>query len=176
MTLEFTVPPDLTFEQAIALTQDLLSASQDDDLWNTAVQSLIATPNGARAFFAVFLTGDYPMPAGLPRVIRSNPQSIATLLIKNLVMSSTMAIAHHQNGNEDLAASSRHTRDRTAHLIQQLNLPELYNSLTDLQTTLTQPNSLPNDWHQFLDRQGYDDDQRTAIGKTIQAALAVQAS
>ncbi len=176
MNLEFTIPPNLTFEDAIAFTQGLLSvSSNDNDLLNPAIQSLIATPNGARGFFVVFLTEDYAMPPGFIAALRSNPDAIANLMAKNLIMPTAMALTHRRNGNEDLAANSDRTRDRAAHLIQQLNLSELRAELIALLTTIENPINPPetNDWSQFLDRWGYDDEQRDAIGKTIEASLAV---
>jgi hypothetical protein len=138
------------------------------------VEALIATPNGARGFFVVFLTEDYPMPPGFITALRSNPQAIANLMAKNLIMPAAMGLTHRRNGNDDLAANSDRTRDRAAHLIQQLNLPELRAELMAVLTTIETTGNPPgtNDWSQFLDRWGYDDEQRNAIGKTIQASLA----
>ncbi len=178
MNLEFTIPPNLTFEDAIALTQDLLISTPDEDLLSRAVEALISTPNGARGFFVVFLTEDYPMPPGFITALRSNPDAIANLMAKNLVMPAAMSLTHRRNGNEDLATNSDRTRDRAAHLIQQLNLPELRAELmallTTIENTIENSGNPPetNDWSQFLDRWGYDDEQRDAIGKTIQASLA----
>jgi hypothetical protein len=126
----------------------------------------------------VFLTEDYVMPSGFIPMLRSNPLAIANLMSKNLIMPSAMALTHRRNGDEDLAASSDRTRDRAAHLIQQLNLPEIYAELTALLTTLAAFDhpAESNDWRQFLDRWGYDDEQRHAIGKTIKASLAAASS
>jgi hypothetical protein len=178
MNLEFIIPPDLTFEDAIALTQSLLNSTPDEELLGRAVEALIATPNGARGFLVVFLTEDYPMPPGFIMALRSNPHAIANLMAKNLIMPAAMALTHRRNGNDDLADSSDRTRDRAAHLIQQLNLPELRAELmailSTIETTIETTGNPPgtNDWNQFLDRWGYDDEQRDAIGKTIQASLA----
>ena len=172
MNLEFTVPPNLTFEQAIELTHDVLSANPSNDLLKTVVQSLIATPNGSRGFFVVFLTEDFPQAdsPGLLEALRSNPEAISDLLTKNLAMPTAMALTHRRNGYEDLAASSDLTRSRTDRLIQQLNLPEIRNHMAELHNTIAEKRT--NSWSTFLDRWGYDDEQRTAIGNVIKTVLA----
>ena len=172
MNLEFTVPPNLTFEQAIELTHEVLNANPSDDLLKTVVQALIATPNGSRGFFVVFLTDAFPQAdsPGLLEALRSNPEAISDLLTKNLAMPTAMAITHRRNGHEDLAVSSDLTRSRTDRLIQQLNLPEIRTYLTDLHDTIVEKRS--NSWSAFLDRWGYDDEQRTAIGNAMKTALA----
>ena len=172
MNLEFTVPSNLTFEQAIELTHEILSANPSNDLLKSVVQSLIVTPNGSRGFFVVFLTQDFPQAdsPGLLEALRSNPEAISDLLTKNLAMPTAMALTHRRNGHEDLAASSDLTRSRTDRLIQQLNLPEIRTHLTELHDTIIEKRTNP--WSAFLDRWGYDDEQRTAIGNVIKTALA----
>lgn len=172
MNLEFTVPPNLTFEQAIELTHEVLSAHPSEDVLKSVVQSLIATPNGSRGFFVVFLTEDFPQAdsPGLLEALRSNPDAISDLLTKNLAMPAAMALTHRRNGHEDLAASSDLTRSRTDRLIQQLRLPEIRTHLTELHDTIAEKRT--NSWSAFFDRWGYDDEQRTAIGNVVNTALA----
>ena len=78
--------------------------------------------------------------------------------------------SHRRNGHEDLAASSDLTRSRTDRLIQQLNLPEIRTHMAELHDTITEKRT--NSWSTFLDRWGYDDEQRTAIGNVIKTVLA----
>ena len=171
MNLEFTVPPNLTFEQAIELTHDVLSANPSDDLLKTVVQSLIATPNGSRWFFVVFLTEDFPQAdsPGLLEALRSNPEAISDLLTKNLAMPTAMALTHQRNGNDELAASSNQTKSRSIHLVQQLNLSEITTLLRTMQSTI-QNNK--GDYQSFLDRWGYDQEQRDSIGQVLSLMLA----
>jgi hypothetical protein len=174
MNLQFTVPPNLSFEQAIALTQDLLDSHPSEALLESAIAGLIQTMNGARGFFVTFLTGesrlaDEPTAAVL-KGLRSNPDAIADLMVKNIAMPTAMILIHNRNGNPDLAASSQLTQQRSMHLVQQLNCPEITQLLKSLQCTLQNQST---DYQDFLDRWGYDEEQRIAIGQAIERTLAI---
>ncbi len=172
MNLEFTVPPSITFEQAMDLTQDLLRSNPSDALLESAITALLQTQNGARGFFVVFLTGDsaladVPTPP-LLRALRSNPEAIADLMVKNIAMPTAMALTHQQNGNDELAASSNQTQVRSIHLVQQLNLSEITTLLRSMQSTIQNNNG---DYQSFLDRWGYDSEQRDAIRQVLARML-----
>lgn len=174
--LQFTVPPDLTFEQAIALTQDLLDSNPSEDVLESAIGSLIQSVNGARGFFVTFLTSDSPLAdqptPGILQGLRSNPDAIADLMAKNIVMPTAMAITHQRNGNLDLAASSHQTQQRSIQLVQQLQLPEITTQLHALQAALNNQPDGPNEYHHFLDRWGYDEEQRIAMDEAIAMTFA----
>ncbi len=174
MNLQFTVPPNISFEQAIGLTQDLLDSNPSEELLESAIGALIQTMNGSRGFFVTFLTGesrlaDEPTAAVL-KALRSNPEAIADLMVKNIAMPTAMAITHQRNGNPELVASSQLTQRRSIHLVQQLNCPEITQFLKSLQATLKNQST---DYQQFLDRWGYDEEQRIAIGQAIDLTLAI---
>ena len=173
MNLEFTVSPNITFEQAMELTQDLLASTPSDALLESAVTALLQTQNGARGFFVVFLTGDSaladaPTPA-LLKGLRSNPDAIADLMVKNIAMPTAMVLTHQRNGDLELAAGSNQTQARSIHLIQQLNLPRITTLLKTMQSTI-QNNT--GHYQGFLDRWGYDAEQRAAIGQVLALTLA----
>ena len=173
MNLEFTVPPNITFEQAMELTQDLLMSNPSDALVESAITALLQTQNGARGFFVVFLTedsalADVPTPP-LLRALRSNPDTIADLMVKNIAMPTAMALTHQRNGNDELAVSSNQTQVRSIHLVQQLNLPEITTLLRSMQSTIQNNNG---DYQSFLDRWDYDSEQRSAIGQVLAKMLA----
>jgi hypothetical protein len=173
MNLEFTVPPNITFEQAMDLTQDLLVSNPSDALLESAITTLLQTQNGARGFFVVFLTGnsalaDVPTPP-LLRALRSNPDAIADLMVKNIAMPTAMALTHQRNGNDELAVSSNQTQVRSIHLVQQLNLSEITTLLRSMQSTIQNNNGT---YQSFLDRWGYDLEQRSAIGQVLARMLA----
>lgn len=172
MNLEFTVPANITFEQAINLTQDLLASNPSDALLESAITALLQTQNGARGFFVVFLTGDsaladVPTPP-LLQALRSNPDAIADLMVKNIAMPTAMALTHQRNGNNELAVSSNQTQVRSIHLVQQLNLPEITTLLRSMQSTIQNNDG---DYQSFLDRWGYDSEQRDAIGQVLAKTL-----
>ncbi len=174
MNLQFTVPPTLSFEQAIGLTQELLASNPSEDLLESAIGSLIQTMNGARGFFVTFLTGESQLAdeptAAVLKGLRSNPDAIADLMVKNIAMPTAMRLTHERNGNLDLAVSSQLTQQRSIHLVQQLNCPEITQRLKSLQSTLQNQST---DYQDFLDRWGYDEEQRIAIGQAIERTLAI---
>jgi hypothetical protein len=173
MNLQFTVPPDLSFEQAIALTQELLDSNPPEELLESAIAGLIQTMNGSRGFFVTFLTGDSSLAdqptASILKALRSNPDAIADLMVKNIAMPTAMMITHQRNGNPDLIASSQLTQKRSIHLVQQLNLNEITILLNALKATLQNQST---HYQSFLDRWGYDEEQRLAIEQAIELTLA----
>jgi hypothetical protein len=187
MNLQFTIPPNLSFEQAIALTQELLAANPSEDILESAIAALIQTMNGARGFFVTFLTGhselaDSPTVAIL-KGLRSNPTAIADLMVKNIAMPTAMKLTHDRNGHTDLSANSALTQKRSIHLVQQLALPEITHLLESLKTatqqSLTETTSKSDqikEYQGFLDRWGYDKEQRIAIIQAIDITLALEAN
>ncbi len=169
MELSFVLPSELSFEQAIALTQDLLACESPAEAWlESAVSALVQSENGARGFFVTFLTGDYPLAdqptAAILQGLKSSPEQVADLLTKNLAMSTAMELAHCRNHDLELAAGSATVQRRSQQLIQLLQLPALQTSLQQLQTSVT---STEGEYQSFLNRWGYDAEQRQAIQQAI---------
>ena len=100
MNANLAVPANITFEQAIDLSQSLLDAMVDERLaasqTQTTIADLVATENGARGFFVTYL-GDRRSQFDLPSdavvaALKTAPAIVAELLVKNLAMSSAMAM------------------------------------------------------------------------------------
>lgn len=168
----FTVSPEITFEQAIAFTQSLLSQSRSETELEAAVSALVATPNGARGFFITYLTddqggADQPQPE-IVKALQSSPEIVSELLVKNLVMSAAMVVTHTQRQDLDMAASSARVRSRSAQLIQQLQLPSINVKLTQLLQSLQ---TGTGEYQDFLNRWGYDQQQRAAMEQAILPVL-----
>ncbi|HEY9618415.1 MAG TPA: hypothetical protein V6C64_16350 [Microcoleaceae cyanobacterium] len=175
MTVEsvFNIPEAISFEQAIAVTQALLEQMEQEELSTSEIElvlrALVSTENGARGFFVTYLSDDRPFadqPA--PAVIaalKTAPQVVSPLLIKNLAMSTAMAITHRRNQHEELAQGSDRVRSRSAQLIQLLQLPELQ---TQAQALLHSIQTGTGDYQAFLDRWSYDTEQRQAIHQTLE--------
>jgi hypothetical protein len=170
--LQFTVPDNVSFPQAIALAEEILALPHDAELQATAIAALLKTSNGARGWFVTFLTGDSPLAdAPTPEVLqalRSAPTIVADLMVKNLAMATAMELTHQANGDTDQAAGSARVKARSAHLISQLQLPALQTQLQQLQTSLTHNSG---EYADFLTRWGYDTQQRQAIQQAIVAHL-----
>jgi hypothetical protein len=172
MTVPLTVPPDLSFEQAIALTQDLMAQMEAGTLSAEAeaqaIAALVASENGARGFFVTYLTSDSAL-ADAPseavvKALQSSPDTVAELLVKNVAMSSAMAIAHRRNQDEAMAQGSERVSRRTTDLIRRLHLPLVAEKAQQLRDSAKTGSGA---YAEFLNRWRYDDEQRAVI----QAAL-----
>ncbi|MDX1976723.1 MAG: hypothetical protein SFT94_03535 [Pseudanabaenaceae cyanobacterium bins.68] len=154
----------ITFEQAIALTQTLLT--QPPLEFGGQVRALLQTANGARGFFVTYLTQaweiDPDQEAEIVAALQLYPQ--AELLVKNLAMSTAMAIAHSRNGNLEQAAGSEQVQQRTRKLIAHLQTPELQIIAQQMAES-----ALGNDltYADFLQKWGYDPEQRQAIAAAL---------
>lgn len=164
----------VTFEQAIAQTQALLSQAEVGEAPElaAAIAELVKTETGARGFFATYLTSasiaDNP---SIPviQALQSNPDVVADLLVKNLAMSAAQAVFHRRNHKEDLAEASEQVRQRTARLIKLVNLPAVYDCSKKLLASAT---TQEGSYKGFLERWGYDAEQRQVICKVLQQVIS----
>lgn len=162
------IPENITFEEAIALTKSLIDKMAKGELPPeeivNAIAELVPTQNGARGFFVAYLTSDNFLadnhPPEVVQGLSSHPQAIAELLAKNLAMSAAIVLTHQRNGNEEMAQSSERVRDRTRLLINQLNLPEVWEQCQQLRTSAT---TGEGQYQSFLERWGYDREQLQLI-------------
>jgi hypothetical protein len=176
MTLPVSIPDAPSFEEAIALTQTLLAAMMDRSVAEAdlqgAIAQLVSTHNGARGFFVAYLTDDRPLAdqpsPGVIAALQGAAAAVADLLVKNLAMSSAMAIAHRRRQAEDMAQGSDRVRSRTLGLIRQLQSAVVAERVAALQGSLAGE----GDYSSFLERWGYDADQRQAIGAALEAIAA----
>ncbi|ELR98237.1 hypothetical protein [Gloeocapsa sp. PCC 73106] len=159
---------EATFEQAIAFTQSLMQQMEANQLSDAQIQEAIASlvefPNGARGFFVTYLTADCSLPdlpsPGVIEALRSSPMIVADLLVKNLAMSSAMAITHSRQDNTDMADSSRRVTRRTRELIQLVDLDLIAQEIAYLKESV---NTKMGKYQNFLERWGYDEEQLEAI-------------
>jgi hypothetical protein len=169
----FSVPDGVSFQEAIALTQSLLAHLEQDKVTEAeleqTISALVNSENGARGFFVTYLSDQYlladALNSAMLRALQTAPDVISPLLVKNLVMSTAMAITHRRNHNESLAEGSDQVRSRTSYLIQALPLPKLQEQAQKMATSL-ETNS--GDYQPFLQRWGYDTEQRQAMWQAIQ--------
>ncbi|AFY75945.1 MAG: hypothetical protein IGR93_17405 [Hydrococcus sp. C42_A2020_068] len=170
--MSWQVSESVTFEDAIALTESLLeqmSAGQlEDREIQAAITDLVKTENGARGFFVTYLTDNRPLadnPAtGVIEALKSSPEIVSELLVKNLAMSSAMVIAHRRNNDEENAKGSNRVRQRTANLIQQIKSDLVAKKLKELHESAA---TGEGNYKAFLQRWGYDDEQKQVIQKAI---------
>jgi len=167
----------ITFEGAIELTQSLLSEIEASRLSQAqieqAVTSLVKTQNGARGFFVTYLTtdegqvADQPSP-GVIEALRSTPEIVAELLVKNLAMSAAMVVYHSRHQSEERAAGSARVQGRSRNLIQILQMPACQTIASQMLASLQ---SAEGEYEEFFQRWGYDDEQKLAIASAVGEAI-----
>ncbi|MGD1806923.1 hypothetical protein ACP6PL_15985 [Dapis sp. BLCC M126] len=171
-----SVPENITFEEAIALTQEIMSQMETGQLSEAEIEALIGdlvkSKNGARGFFVGYLTdskplADNPSPS-IFKALESAPEIVVELLVKNLAMCSAMVVHHQRNQDEETANDSKKVRSRTTKLIKSVNIPGLSDNILELYqaTTTGQGN-----YTDFLKRWGYDTEQLKAIKQAIEPLL-----
>jgi hypothetical protein len=176
MTETITVPADITFEQAIALTQSLMVQMQQNQLseadLQTTLAALLSSKNGARGFFVTYLTDERPLAdhpsEAVIHALQSSPEIVSDLLVKNLAMSSAMAVAHRRNQNEAMAQGSDRVQTRTADLIRKTTLPEVRQKAEKLRESATTGDG---SYQSFLERWGYDAEQRQVIEQQMKRVI-----
>ncbi|MDJ0631580.1 MAG: hypothetical protein QNJ34_00170 [Xenococcaceae cyanobacterium MO_188.B29] len=162
----------ISFPQAIATTQSLIIQIEVEKLSESeiekAVSSLIQNQQGARGFFVAYLTSELPLvdnpSPGIINALKSFPDVVSELLVKNLAMSTAMTITHQRNNDRENAQSSEQVSRRNANLIKQLNLDLITEELNKLNTTIT---TGEGSYQEFLQKWGYDAEQKEMIGKAI---------
>ena len=156
----------ISFEDAIALTQEFIEQieSISEEEKEKIVSALVTSNNGARGFFVTFLTSDNPIvdqqSSGIINGLKSSPEIVSELLVKNVAMSTAMKIIHRRNKNEDMANQSQRVTNRSLYLIEQLSLTEVEKQIQALKTTILQGEGI---YQQFLNRWQYDTEQKEAI-------------
>ena len=168
-----TVPAEVSFEEAIALTQGLLDGMEQGQVTEpeieNVVRELVRSENGARGFFVTYLSddrslADQPTPAVI-QALQTVPDVVSSLLIKNLAMSTAMAMTHRRNQHEEMAQGSDRVRSRTLHVVQVLQLPELKEQAALLAATIQ---TGAGEFQPFLQRWQYDAEQQQAIYQTLE--------
>ncbi|MCC0177720.1 hypothetical protein I4641_12090 [Waterburya agarophytonicola K14] len=167
-----TINKSLSFPQAIEATQSLMNKINAGKLDETNIEkevsSIVSTKNGGRGFFVTYLTSDMLLAdrpsLGTINGLKSSIEIVSELLVKNLAMSSAMAIAHARNGDLDNVRGSQKVYRRTSNLIQQIKLDQIDQELEKLKTTISTGKGYYDD---FIERWGYDVEQQEAIQKAI---------
>lgn len=162
----------LTFDNAITLSQSLLSQAHTGKVSDAEIASQIAelvkTENGARGFFVTFLTSDASL-ADNPsdaviQALRSSPEVVAKLLVKNLAMSTAQVLFHRRRQAEEMAQGSQRVQVRTARMINLVDLPEVKEEARQLINSATSGGS----YTAFLERWNYDAEQKQLICSALQ--------
>lgn len=166
----------LSFPEAIATTQSLMTKMTGNKLNEAEIEqvvaSIVSTNSGGRGFFVSYLTSDISLAdhpsVGVINGLKTAPELVSKLLVKNLAMSSAMAVTHRRNNDEKNVKGSDRVYRRTVNLMQQVKLDLVTAELQKLQTTIT---TGEGDYTDFLERWDYDDEQQEVIQKAISDSL-----
>lgn len=166
----------LGFEEAVVKSAELLAEIEEtgvDAGRKQAISEFLAAVMSARGFFVSYLTGDYKIadepPAAFIEMLRAGGDHIADLLVKNLVLSTTMKIVHERDGSQIDADGSEMVARRTANLILQLNDSRVEKRLMEMRDGLGQGTG---PYMEFLTRFNYDDEQVHAAQRAVGLILA----
>lgn len=166
------IPKSITFEEAINFTQSFLEKIETgkitDEKLEETLTSLVKSMNGARGFFVTYLTGDYSCvdnpPQSIINALQSSPEIVSELMVKNLVMSTAMAITHNRNSDPEMTQNSQKVSQRSANLINKLELNLLQEKLQEMAKSLSQN---LGEYQEFLEKWKYDNEQKQAMYKAV---------
>ena len=161
------------FEQAMNVAmlwcKDWEEGNLSDEVLADRVAELIKSKEGARGFFVISLSSDCPLMDRLPEPVvyqlRKAGEPIVDLTTKNLAMSSAMAVLHKRNQNTTSLSSSIRITERCIELLKFLEPNSVKKNLENLLEGTQSKKSANN----FFKRWNYDDEQKIAIAKSINA-------
>jgi len=162
-----------TFQQAMEITAQWLALWENgelsDEVLGDRVAELVASRDGARGFFVVSLAGDCPLMDRLPDPVvlslRQAGDGVVDLTARNLAMSTAMVVHHHRNGDAGQQAGSERVQWRCTELLRLLEP----GSVKDRLETLLEATAGRGVDVAFLDRWGYDAEQKAAIADAVLA-------
>jgi hypothetical protein len=166
----------IKFAAAIELTQHFVLQLKAHELSPEQVRAfvtdLVATQEGARGFFVGYLTSGEAIVAqpnsDIVQGLAAQPALVADLLVKNLTMSTAQYLHFQRQDQSDMAANSATVAERSHQLIRALNLPEIQ---VIAEQILSAIRTGTGEYVDFLDRWGYDAEQKKLIEQAIVAVL-----
>jgi len=189
--------PQPSFQQSLAITGQWLELWENgelsDEVLADRVAELVVSRDGGRGFFAVGLAGDSPLLDRLPEplvlALRAVGAPVVDLCLRNLAMSTAMVLHHARSGDPQQQAGSERVASRCTELLRLLEpsqvkqrLETLWaaaragegssegsgNGIGDGQAASATTSSIKED-QAFLQRWGYDAEQRHAIACALEA-------
>jgi hypothetical protein len=162
-----------TFQQAMEITAQWLALWENgelsDEVLSDRVAEMVASRDGARGFFVVSLAGDCPLMDRLPEPVvlslRQAGAGVVDLSVRNLAMSTAMALHHQRSGDAGQQAGSERVQLRCTELLRLLEPSAVKHRLE----TLLEATAGRGEDVAFLDRWGYDAEQRAAIADAVEA-------
>ncbi len=160
-----------SFQEAITASLILCNAWErgelSDEVLADRITELIAKNDGARAFFAVSLSSDIPLIDRLPETVaiqfRLAGEKIVDLTIRNMAMSTAMALKHEVDGDQNKQVGSERIKTRCQELLRILDPNIVKRRLEMLILSIKQEGPYSG----FLKRWDYNNEQKKAILKSI---------
>ncbi len=161
----------LSFQEAIAQSTEWIrrwdQEELSDDVLADTVGELVRQRDGARGFFVASLTSDSPLMDRLPEPLicqlRLAGEEVVDLTVRNLAMSTAMGVHHKRNQDQALLDGSLRVRSRCLDLLRLLEPLQVKSRLETLVEGLNERGEDKN----FLERWGYDDEQKCEIKETV---------
>ncbi|WP_373480062.1 hypothetical protein [Geminocystis sp.] len=169
--MNLTAEKNITFEEAISLTENFINqiSQLSEEEKETIVSCLVLSENGARGFFVTYLTSDNAMvdqkSSGIIEGLKTSPEIVSELLVKNIAMSTAMKITHERNENVEMSEKSARVTQRSLNLIQELSMPQIQEKIALLLNTIKEEKGI---YQEFLVRWGYDQEQKQSIMDILQ--------
>ena len=162
----------LSFPQAIQATQSLMDKIKHEQLDEKRIEKEVAnivnSKRGGRGFFVSYLTSNLSIAdnpsVGIINGLRTSTKVVSELLVKNLAMSSAMAVTHLNNNDLVNFQLSQQVSRRTSNIIQKIQLDLIEKELKKLKHTIL---TGKGDYTNFLERWNYNCAQKQAIYKAI---------
>ena len=167
-------PLEPSFQQAMEITAQWLqlwdNGELSDEVLADRVAELVASRDGARGFFVVSLAGDCPLMDRLPEPLvlqlAASGEGVVDLSARNLAMSTAMVLHHQRAGDVAQQAASARVAARCTELLRLLPGEAVK---ARLETLLDAAASGQGDDVAFLERWGYDAQQKAAIAAAVEA-------
>jgi len=169
-----------SFPQAMEIAAQWIglweAGALSDEVLADRVGELVASRDGARGFFVVGLTGEAPLldrlPEPLVAALRQAGPGVVDLTARNLAMSTAMVLHHRRSGDLEHQAGSERVQWRSTELLRQLEPVAVKQRLETLLAAAAADagaETVVAEDRAFLDRWGYDAEQRQAIAAAIEA-------
>lgn len=169
---------DLSFPAAIEQASHLMALWErgelSDEVLADRVAVLVASRDGARGFFVASLPADNPLMDRLPEPLllqlRAAGDGVVDLTARNLAMSTAMEWHHRQSGDEEHRLGSERVKDRSTELLRLLDPARVKERLERLLGAARGEEAEGQGGDEaFLERWGYNADQKKAIARAIEA-------
>jgi len=167
-------PLEPSFQQAMEITAQWLGLWENgelsDEVLADRVAELVASRDGARGFFVVSLAGDCPLMDRLPEPLvlqlAAAGEGVVDLSARNLAMSTAMTLHHQRAGDAQQQAASERVAVRCTELLRLLPGAAVKQRLEILLAAAAQNQG---EDVAFLERWGYDAQQKAAIAAAVDA-------